>query len=365
MGNLPFLLENQDYSCELPGESLDFQSWASRTFGNRLEQDTSDSPWLLILTRADDREADRVGLRLAARGFSYRRVDVDAPSPTGLTLNITSGTVESRLRFGQAAALGSPDVVWLRHFNVSAVRLPVEDPMVGAFARSEWEHAVRSLLSLERTRWVNRPDAVLSLGRVAQIALADRVGLAVPRTLVSNDRREIRQFVASSPTGVVAKVLSDHFVEPEPGKLYGVFPRLVTEADMGFLERAYLTPSIYQEYVPHTREVRVTVIGEEVVAAEISKASPKNLWERPEEVGVRPHDLPALVRAGLLRFLELARLEYGAFDFLLTEDGRYVFLEVNPTGDWAWLESKDGSIRVTDKVVSYITGLLEEGQPCG
>lgn len=330
-----------------------------------VQEDATDSPWLLILTRADDREADRVGLRLAARGFSYRRLDVDAPSPTGLTLNVGFGAIQSRLRFGEAAALGSPDIVWLRHFDVSAVRPPAKHPIVAAFVRSEWEHAVRSLLSLERTRWVNRPDVVLNLGCVAQILLAVRVGLAVPRTLISNDSQEIRQFIASSPTGVVVKVLSDHFVEPEPGKLYGVFPRLVTEADMGFLERACLTPSIYQEYVPHVREVRVTVIGGEIVAAEISKASPEDLWERPDEIGVRPHDLPARVRDALLRFLKLAHLEYGAFDLLLTEGGRYVFLEVNPTGDWAWLESKDGSIRVTEKVVSYIVGLLEESERCG
>lgn len=364
MGNFPFLLENQGYSCELPGESVDFRSWASRTFGDRFNQEVSESPWLLILTRADDREADKVGLQLAARGFSYRRFDADATSTPGLTLNISSRSVESRLRFGQAAALGSPDVVWLRHFNVSALRPPVKDPIVGAFARSEWDHAMRSLLSLERTRWINRPDLVLSLGRVAQIGLAERAGLAVPRTLVSNDREEIRYFVASSPTGVATKVLGDHFVESEPGKLYGVFPRFVTKADMGFLERVHLTPSIYQEYIPHVREVRATVIGKEVVAAEITKASPEDLWERPEEVSVRNHDLPVQVRRKLLKYLKLARLEYGAFDLLLTENGHYVFLEVNPIGDWAWLESKGGSVEVTDKVVSYVASLLEGGERC-
>ncbi len=111
--------------------------------------------------------------------------------------------------------------------------------------------------------------------------------------------------------------------------------------------------------------MRATVIGEEVVAAEIAKGSPKDLWERPDEVGVRPHDLPAQVRGSLLRFLGLARLEYGAFDLLLTEEGRYVFLEVNPIGDWAWLESKCSSVQVMDKIVSYVSNLLEESELCG
>lgn len=363
MGNLPFLLESGAYSCELPGESVDFQSWASKTFGGRFDAGTVRAPWLLILTRADAREADRVGLRLAARGFSYRRIDADSLSAVGLTLGMDPGGKDSRLRFGDAA-LHPPDLVWLRHFDTSAVRALAEDPVAGAYARSEWEHAVRSLTSLEGPRWINRPEAVSALGRVPQLRLAGRVGLAVPKTLVSNDPHQVRNFILFSPRGVVVKVLGDHFVEPKPGKLYGVFPRRITAADLDRFGYAHLAPSVYQEYVPHVTEVRATVVGAEVVSAEISKAAPIDVWERPEEVGVMPHDLPEQVQSTLVRYLELARLEYGAFDLLLTEDGRYVFLEVNPIGDWAWLESKNDDLRVTDKVVSYITGALEEGRRC-
>lgn len=363
MGKLPFLLEAGVYSCELPGESVDFQSWASKTFGGRFDAGTAGAPWLLILTRADDREADRVGLRLAARGFSYRRIDADSLSAVGLTLGMDPGGANSRLRFGDEA-LCPPGLVWLRHFDPSAVRAPTADAVAGAYARSEWEHAVRSLLSLEGPGWINRPDAVSALGRVPQLRLADRVGLAVPKTLVTNDPHEVRNFVLSNPRGVVVKVLGDHFVEPEPGKLYGVFPRRITVADLDRVGCARLAPSVYQEYVPHVTEVRATVVGAEVVSAEISKAAPIDVWERPEEISVRPHDLPEQLRRKLVRYLELAGLEYGAFDLLLTEDGRYVFLEVNAIGDWAWLESKNDAIRVTDQMVSYITGILEEGRQC-
>ena len=40
--------------------------------------------------------------------------------------------------------------------------------------------------------------------------------------------------------------------------------------------------------------------------------------------------------------LQTLGLVYGAFDFIRTPRGEDVFLEVNPTGEWAWLENSLG-----------------------
>jgi glutathione synthase/RimK-type ligase-like ATP-grasp enzyme len=45
------------------------------------------------------------------------------------------------------------------------------------------------------------------------------------------------------------------------------------------------------------------------------------------------------------RCLELVRaygLEFAAIDLVRARDGRYVFLEINPNGQWAWLEQVTG-----------------------
>ena len=45
-----------------------------------------------------------------------------------------------------------------------------------------------------------------------------------------------------------------------------------------------------------------------------------------------PIDVPARVRAGLMRLMRELRLVYGAADFRVTPDGDWVFLEINPAG---------------------------------
>lgn len=360
MTDLPFLLRGQDTSYVLSGESLDFRSRMGAVFGERLSDEAAP---VLILTRADDREADAVGLSLAARGVPYLRLDADRlPAVTAaVALHGDLGTTERSISLQGRERL-APCVVWFRRFDPAAIPTPrKDDPMVCAFSQGEWYLAVRGLLAGTAARWVNHPAAVRALDSITQLRLAGSVGLAIPETLVSNDPERIRAFVGSHPGGVIAKTLGHHFVETPPGTLRGVFPRLLTEEDTTELQDAALVPSMFQEYVSHVAEVRATVIGRRIVAVRIVKVEPEDVWRRPSEVLVEEHSLPERIRNVLLEYAEAARLEYGAFDLLVGEDGRYVFLEVNPEGDWMWLEDRNERINVTEKVSSHIAGLIEGG----
>ena len=328
-------------------------------FGDRLAGAASAEPQVLMLTRTDDPGADAVGLGLTARGVPYLRIDADAlPGTARLALLEDSGDVEVSVGSRRRRSC-DPRVVWLRHFDASAITPPKDDPVTRSYVRAEWELAVRALMSATSVRWMNHPDAMHVLDRVSQLRLARRVGLPTPRTLVSNDPETIRSFVASCSTKVVVKVLGSHFIETAPGTLHGVFPRIVDESDADVLAAAAFTPAIYQEYVPHVAEVRVTTIGEHMICAEVAQTGPTGIFERPEDVIVGVHVLPAPIAEKLRWYMELARLEYGAFDLLLTRDGRYLFLEVNHTGDWTWLEARNDAFDITGKVCSRIVELLE------
>lgn len=363
MMDLPFLLRGQDESFVLTGRSFDFQTRMAAVFGERLGRAPTEAAPILILTRADDREADAVSLSLAARGVPYLRLDADRLPAATTAVNLCEGldTAERSIGLSGQETL-CPRVIWFRRFDPEAIPSPrSDDPVVSTFAQSEWYLAVRGLLAGTEARWMNHPSAVRALDRVTQLGLARSIGLDTPATLVSNDPAKIRTFIASHSGKAIAKALGQHFVETPPGTLHGVFPRLVTEADTADLDAAALVPSIFQEYVPHTAEVRVTVIGRLIIAARISKAGPEDIWQRPDEILVEEHSLPDSLRNALLGYMKAAQLEYGAFDLLVDAEGRYVFLEVNPEGDWMWLEDRNEHIDVTEKISSHIVGMIKEG----
>ncbi|MHC5731086.1 MAG: MvdD family ATP-grasp ribosomal peptide maturase, partial [Nostoc sp.] len=55
-----------------------------------------------------------------------------------------------------------------------------------------------------------------------------------------------------------------------------------------------------------------------------------------------PYTLPGDVEDKLLKLMAEFCLNYGALDIILTPDGRHVFLEVNPVGEFFWLERCPG-----------------------
>lgn len=95
-----------------------------------------------------------------------------------------------------------------------------------------------------------------------------------------------------------------------------------------------------QEWVPKDHDVRLTVVGERCFAVAVHATSPQGRidWRsRYDELTYRACDTPPAVRAGVVRYLCEFGLGFGAFDFSVTPDGAWWFLECNPAGQWGWL----------------------------
>ena len=91
-------------------------------------------------------------------------------------------------------------------------------------------------------------------------------------------------------------------------------------------------------------DLRVTIIGDEIFAATV------DLRDLEYDVDVRmnlnakhvAHDLPDDIADKLRGLMRRLGLVYGAIDLRLTGDGRYVFLEINPAGQFLYVEEQTG-----------------------
>jgi hypothetical protein len=117
----------------------------------------------------------------------------------------------------------------------------------------------------------------------------------------------------------------------------------VTPEDLEHLDGLRFSPMVFQERVPKARELRVAMVAGCPYAGAVD-ASGSELgqvdWRRgrPGECGWTPGAVPDEVAGRLRRLLEALGLVYGAVDLIVTPDGRHVFLEVNPGGEWGMLE---------------------------
>ena len=121
----------------------------------------------------------------------------------------------------------------------------------------------------------------------------------------------------------------------------------VRPRDLVHVEDLRLCPLIVQQYVPKRLELRVTVVGDEVFAAAIHSQASNHTrldWRRYDDARtpIAPFELPADVAERCRALVRELGLCYGAIDLVLTPDDRFVFLEINPNGQYLWIELATG-----------------------
>jgi glutathione synthase/RimK-type ligase-like ATP-grasp enzyme len=160
----------------------------------------------------------------------------------------------------------------------------------------------------------------------------------------------------------MTKMLSSFAVYNREGRESVVFTNPIGPEDLEDLTGLSLCPMTFQERVEKRLELRATVVGRSVFTASIdSQASTRAAhdWRRD---GVRlvdewrPYTLPPEAEQPLLKLMDYFGLNYGAADFILTPDGRHVFLELNPAGEFFWLEHGPG-LDISGALADVLLGL--------
>jgi hypothetical protein len=307
---------------------------------------------VLIVTEPLDIHADFVVSDLNKRGVPVFRFHTE-DFPAGSQISICgSGTVWSAEIRTPLRSLRLQDVraAWLRRPGD-----PVVDSVVAQesreFAVQQARSTLTALYALIGDRWLSHPESMrVAADKVRQMHRAAAAGLAVPETLIGNDVDRVTGFHHGNVQvgrGTAVKSLWERTpVSYDGGRRFPMTAKWPENVDPDLVETIRLTPAVFQEYVPKLREIRAVVIGDRVFAASVdSQAIPAarhDVRRAGPEAGYEPYDLPGEVRRALLEMVSGLGLRFCSADLVLTPDGRHVFLDLNPNGQWLWLELEAG-----------------------
>jgi glutathione synthase/RimK-type ligase-like ATP-grasp enzyme len=295
---------------------------------------------VLIVSAAADVHAQAVMSALAAQGARAELVDLsEFPTLLALSIAFEAGgrRFELRRRGGGVLDLDDVHAVWWR--RPQPFRPPTGmDQVHQRFALSEGATAFQGLYQALGAFWINEPahDAVAT-HKAYQLALAQEIGLEIPLTLMTNDVEKARAFWREHDGEVIYKQfipLSDAWRATQ---------RLGPD-DEAHAQSIAFAPVIFQKHVPAVADVRITVVDGEFYAA----ATDLRVAEYPQDVRMNlhavyeAHVLPPQMKATLGELMDRLGLVYGAIDMRLTPDGRYVFLEINPAGQFLYIEHATG-----------------------
>lgn len=326
---------------------------------------------VLIITHSDDNESvSLVAQAIERKGGRAIRFDTDRyPTEVRLTARYGGGD-EERLTLANDEGefdLREVTAVWHRRLNFGAQIPQTLDRQLRHASFTEARAAAQGLLaSLKAFRMDDVQHIRRAENKQLQLQVARELGLDTPRTLTTNDPAAVGAFAAECEGGMVTKMLSS-FAVHEGGRELVVFTNPVRPEDLADLSGLSLCPATFQEAIPKALELRATVVGQRVMTASIDSQSSGRATHDWRRDGVRmiadwqPYELPREVEEKILRLLDYFVLNYGAVDLIVTPDGRHVFLEVNPVGEFFWLEQHPG-LPISDAIADVLLGLAPRRQ---
>jgi glutathione synthase/RimK-type ligase-like ATP-grasp enzyme len=299
---------------------------------------------VLILSGPGDEHVPPVAEQIRGLGGAVETVDLSLfPEESSLTMryDCCNGAHSSVFEFAdRRLPLQEVGSVWWRRPQPPVISEAVVRPSHRQFAENECQEALHGLWQSLDVQWMNEPLRDLAAQRKPyQLRVAQQVGLTILRTLITNDPDQALRFVdANGYRDVVYKAFSATVVEWRE-------TRLLRPEELKLLERVRHAPVIFQKYVPARYDLRITIVGERIFAAAIysqETAYPVDSRIDIANAAITATQLPDELEAKLRALMARLGLAYGAIDMRLRPDGTYVFLEINPAGQWMYIEAATG-----------------------
>jgi len=321
------------------------------------------TPNVLVISTKLDIATDSVVSVLSNRSVPVTRWNSeDFPFDQFLTTILSS---ETRELSGVAEPSGRPAVdfdsisrIWYRRIRVPE-RPETFSPGIYEFCMRESRAALVGTILGLRKRIMSPPANIWAAEhKIFQLATAKSVGLSVPETIVTNKPAAVRDAFARFSGNMISKAVRSGFAETDSGQL-AIYTSQVLEEHLAAVEDARWSPAIYQPLISKKSDVRVTVVGERLFAAEIDSQSDAASiidWRRTSNPDL-PHRtavLPGPVSEALRQLVSLLGLTFAAIDLIRTRDDEYIFLEVNPNGQWLWLDEILG-LGISDAIADWLS----------
>lgn len=294
----------------------------------------------LLLTNKEDISADLVVLELRSRGEHFVRLNVeDAPS-IRVENDPRSGQWLWTLADGRKiSAEGGFRSVWYRRPGWVGDGVLASD--VADFTNNQWRQCLWSLTNSSNVLWINDPYCNMRAEcKPIQLSVAHSLGLTVPDTRVTNNTSCLREFRASHKNGVIVKALYAPLLEADQSF---IFTHLLNESEVPAEAEMCIAPLICQEALFPKKDLRVTIVGEHLYAAELELDPSQSIdWRLSSHEGNwRVTALPELLQQQLFAFVRRLGLVFAGIDLIFYNE-QYYFIEVNPNGEWGWLQTQAG-----------------------
>ncbi|WP_053002183.1 grasp-with-spasm system ATP-grasp peptide maturase [Kordia jejudonensis] len=183
-----------------------------------------------------------------------------------------------------------------------------------------------------------------SLNKPIVLHEAQKLGLIIPKTIVTNSLDDLHSFFIDCNKKIITKsiheVIIDHRHEIKKDEFIFLYQmtKLITELDDDVPK--IFAPSLFQEYIDKEYEIRTIYINGECYSAaifsQLNEQTEIDMRNRDANRPSRyiPYKLDDSIENKLHKLMIKLGLKFGAIDLIKSKDGEYYFLEINPVGQY-------------------------------
>lgn len=303
---------------------------------------------LLIVTNSQDATTDYLAERLRAGDVRYLRFDTDC------SLLVTRFSYEGGTPVLEVDGIryepGRFTNVWYR--RPERLRSEsLDDTPEGRFVYGEWAEALEGFFGhISQDRWMNHPSRNVGAShKIEQLTTARAFGFKIPDTLVTQDAEKLRAFFSKHDGRIIVKPMASGYVERPDGQMDSlVYTNKINALHLETLDDLPVSPTLFQQCIDKSQDVRIAVVDKHIHAVALTAREPdgsqrcdirRNNMEDVEYQGIA---LPAEVAQRVKMLMDRYGLRFAAIDMAIGADGLWYFFEVNPNGQWAWLDLAGG-----------------------
>lgn len=309
---------------------------------------------ILVLTDKNDVHANILIKKLQQENISHFRLNLDTFSleRTTITFSDNEWTIKNK---NKSIKLHEVSCVWNRKTFVQLMLDEQDKDYQFNIWKNEWNKTLLGLYyHLKDVKWINYyRKNYKAENKYYQLKVAQDIGLNVPDFILSNNKQEILKF-GKKHSQIVLKLMNQDFYKIADKEFLGFYVNIVPyEKLLEFSEREE-NPIFLQKYIEKQFEVRYTVVGDEHFVCKIDSQKSKIAkfdWRR-YDIPNTPHSVitpPDFIKKAIDKMMNEFGLIYGALDFIVDENDIWYFLEINPSGQYLWIEDLTG-LQITNAI---------------
>jgi glutathione synthase/RimK-type ligase-like ATP-grasp enzyme len=314
---------------------------------------------VLIISNKSDVTSDFIVKKLKERSINFYRLNTEDLTisssvtidyfPKSLTLFDLICNKKINLNKFSSVYFRRPEIPSFDSLNI--------DNAERQFLKNEFAYALEGIYKfLRKAYWVSPIYAIREAeNKIYQLELAKSLGFKIPKSIITSSYSDFLKFYNKNGKTCIIKPIKSGLIN-DGNNSRVVFTSILNGNSIS-KKQFEISPNFFQEHIHKKGDIRVTIVGNKAFAALIHSQGNQHTqvdWRRGENVLKHTKvELPSSILNRCFKLMSKLNLRFGAIDLILDENDNYVFLEINPNGQWAWIEKQTG-YEISNEIVNLL-----------